>query len=307
LSPPEIGMAFNRRWYSLRGSRRYLLLRVWPLNVTPGRPFFSINPNVTNVTYRTNYGDAKYHSLHTRVEKRAANGLSLSLDYTWSHYTCNAPNINGGGNGPPQDVRCFRCEWGNMPEDRRHVFVLNRVYELPFGTGRHWLNKGVLGGVVGNWNLSGIWLLASGEHFTPTLATTVSNSAGGGGDRPNRIRDGNLDSSDRTIDRWFDVGAFVAPAQFAFGNAGRGILVAPGNYNVDLACIAIFASLSGGAWVQCGPDFDDGCGAHYAVGAEAQFLNHHENTHLLCLVVRACASRFCAKRAPAPQHRHHFG
>ena len=200
----------------------------------PRRPFFALNPNVTNVNYRTNYGDAKYHSLQTRVEKRAANGLTLSLAYTWSHYTSNGANINGGGNGPPQDIRCIRCEWGSSPDDRRHIFVLNHVYELPFGTGRHWLNKGVLGYVVGNWNLSGIWSLASGEHFTPTLAAAVSNSAGGGGDRPNRIGDGNLSSSQRTIDRWFDVAAFAVPAQFAFGNAGRGILVGPGNYNVDL-------------------------------------------------------------------------
>jgi hypothetical protein len=200
----------------------------------PRRPFFAVNPNVTNVTYRTNFGDSKYHSLQARVEKRASNGLTLSVAYTWSHYLSDAPNINGGGNGPPQDARCFSCEWGNAPEDRRHVLTLNHVYELPFGTGRRWLNNGALGYVVGNWNLSGIWSLASGEHFTPTLATAVSNSAGGGGDRPNRIRDGNLDGSERTIDRWFDVGAFVAPAQFTFGNAGRGILVGPGNYNVDL-------------------------------------------------------------------------
>jgi carboxypeptidase family protein len=200
----------------------------------PRRPFFAVNPNVTNVTYRTNFGDSKYHSLQARVEKRASNGLTLSVAYTWSHYLSDAPNINGGGNGPPQDARCFSCEWGNAPEDRRHVFTLNHVYELPFGTGRRWLNNGALGYIVGNWNLSGIWSLASGEHFTPTLATAVSNSAGGGGDRPNRIRDGNLDGSERTIDRWFDVGAFVAPAQLTFGNAGRGILVGPGNYNVDL-------------------------------------------------------------------------
>lgn len=200
----------------------------------PRRPYFALNPNLVNLSYRTNYGAAKYHSLQARVEKRASAGLTMSLAYTWSHYMGNGANINGGGNGPPQDLRCIRCDWGNMPEDRRHIFVLNHVYELPFGVGRRWLNSGALGHIVGNWNLSGIWSLASGEHFTPTLATAVSNSAGGGGDRPNRLRDGNLDSSERTIDRWFDVGAFVAPAQFTFGNAGRGILVGSGNYNVDL-------------------------------------------------------------------------
>jgi hypothetical protein len=195
----------------------------------PRRPFFAINPNVTNITYRTNYGGAKYHSLQTRVEKRASHGLTLSLAYTWSHFMSNSGNINGGGNGPPQDARCYRCEWGSQPEDRRHVVVLNHVYDLPFGFGR-----GALSHIVGNWSISGIWSMSTGEHFTPALAAAVSNSAGGGGDRPDRTRDGNLDPSERMIDRWFDLGAFASPAQFTFGNAGRGILIAPGNFNVDL-------------------------------------------------------------------------
>ena len=87
--------------------------------------------------------------------------------------------------------------------------------------------------ILGGWSINGIWSMATGEHFTPTLAAAVSNSAGGGGDRPNRIADGNLASGQRTIDRWFDLAAFVTPAQFNFGNAGRGILVGPGNFNVD--------------------------------------------------------------------------
>ncbi len=200
----------------------------------PRRPLFAINPRVTNVTYRTNYGSAKYHSLQTRVEKRASRGLSLSLSHTWSKYLANAGNINGGGNGPPQDARCFRCEWGPMPDDRRHVLVINHVYELPFGFGRKYVHQGALAHILGNWSVSGIWTMSNGEHFTPALAAGVSNSAGGGGDRPNRIRDGNLPGDRRTIDRWFDIAAFVAPPPFSFGSAGRGILEAPGNFNVDL-------------------------------------------------------------------------
>jgi outer membrane receptor protein involved in Fe transport len=199
----------------------------------PRRPLFSVNPRVTNVTYRTNYGGAKYHSLQARLERRTMRGLTIGLAYTWSHYLANAGNINGGGNGPPQDARCYRCEWGSMPEDRRHAVVVNHVWELPFGPGRQHLSRGLLAHLAGNWNLSGIWTMLAGEHFTPGLAAAVSNSAGGGGDRPDRLRDGNLSEGERTIDRWFDVAAFASPRQFTFGNAGRGILEAPGNFNVD--------------------------------------------------------------------------
>jgi hypothetical protein len=76
--------------------------------------------------------------------------------------------------------------------------------------------------------------MSSGERFTSTLAGAVSNSAGGGGDRPNRIADGNLPEGQRTIDRWFDIAAFVPQPQFTFGNSGRGILIGPGMFNVDL-------------------------------------------------------------------------
>jgi len=200
----------------------------------PRRPFFSRNPNVTNLTYRTNYAGAKYHALQTRVEQRYTAGLTVSLAYTWSHFLANGGNINGGGNGPPQDARCYACEWGSQPEDRRHVAVINHVYELPFGAGRRFANRGWLSHIVGPWNVNGIWSMSTGEHFTATLAAAVSNSAGGGGDRPNRLRDGNLPGSERSIDRWFDLAAFAAPAQFNFGNSGRGVLVAPGNFNVDL-------------------------------------------------------------------------
>ncbi|MBI3695427.1 MAG: hypothetical protein HY238_11400, partial [Acidobacteria bacterium] len=200
----------------------------------PRRPLFPVNPRVTNVTYRTNYGAAKYHSLQTRLQKRMSHGLSLAMSYTWAKYLANAGNINGGGNGPPQNAQCFRCEWGPMPDDRRHVMAINHVYELPLGVGRQRLNHGLLAHIVGSWDISGIWTMSTGEHFTQTLSAAVSNSAGGGADRPDRIRDGNLSKDQRTIDRWFDITAFVPQPQFNFGNAGRGILEGPGNFNVDL-------------------------------------------------------------------------
>ncbi len=206
----------------------------------PRRPLFPVNPRVDNVTYRTNYGAAKYHSLQTRLERRMSRGLSMALSYTWSKYLSNGGNINGGGNAPPQDARCFRCEWGPMPDDRRHVMVIQHVWQAPFGAGRRYATSGLLAHIVGNWDLSGIWSMSSGEHFTPGLGTAVSNSAGGGGDRPNRIGDGNLPADRRTIDRWLDLAAFVPPAQFTFGNTGRGILEAPGNFNVDLGIHRIF-------------------------------------------------------------------
>ena len=200
----------------------------------PRRPLYPVNQLVGNVTYETNYGSSKYHSLQVLVDKRYSRGLTMRLSYTWSKYLSNGGNINGGGNAPPQDARCFRCEWGPMPDDRRHVLVFSHQYELPFGAGRSYVNHGLLAQVIGNWRIAGAWSASSGDHFTATLAGGVSNSAGGGGDRPHRTADGNLPTAERTIDRWFDVRAFATPPPFTFGNAARGILVGPGLFNVDL-------------------------------------------------------------------------
>ncbi len=201
----------------------------------PRRPLYAINPLAGDVSYETNYGSSRYASLQVRVVKRYSSGLTLSASYTWAKYLGNAGNINGGGNAPPQNARCFQCEWGNVQGDARaHVFVLNHEYALPFGTGRTWINHGPMARVLGDWTVTGIWSASTGDYFTPVLASGVSNSTGGSGDRPNRTGDGNLAAGSRTIDHWFDVAAFAPQPQYTFGNAGRGILVGPGSFNVDL-------------------------------------------------------------------------
>ena len=49
-----------------------------------------------------------------------------------------------------------------------------------------------------------------------------------------------LPSGERSIDRWFDPGAFVAPAQYVFGNSGRNILRGPGTKQLDISLFKSF-------------------------------------------------------------------
>ena len=204
-----------------------------PLN--PRRPLYALNPVLGDVDYRTNYGMAKYNALQTKLTKRYGHGLTGAVIWTWSHNMANTMGANSSTR--PQDSRCYACEWGNVPEDRRHMVVINHVYELPFGTGRQFLNHGVMSYIVGNWDISGIWTMYSGGHFGPSLSSSVSNSIGSTAlapvERPNLIGNPNLPPDQRTISQWFNVAAFATPAQYTFGNAGTGILVGPGYFNVD--------------------------------------------------------------------------
>jgi hypothetical protein len=201
----------------------------------PRAPLYPVNPFVGDLIYHDNWGGSKYHSLQVRVQTRARHGLTTGLAYTYSHNLINTGENQGANSA--QDARNLQAEWGNGPNDRRHVLVINHVYELPFGNGRAVASHGWISHLVGNWNISGVWGMMSGLPFTPRDATNVSNAQdtcnGCPNERPNRLRDGNLPVGQRTIDHWFDSSAFVIQPQFTFGNAANNILIGPGYFNVD--------------------------------------------------------------------------
>jgi hypothetical protein len=96
---------------------------------------------------------------------------------------------------------------------------------------------------LGGWQLSGVLALQSGLPYTVTLNRDPSNSGSPG--RPDRLDDGSLSSGERTIERYFDIAAFVdpsvnSPGVFRFGNSGRSILRGPGQFNMDLGVLRDF-------------------------------------------------------------------
>jgi hypothetical protein len=206
----------------------------------PRRPYYSINPNLVNVSYRTNAGDSKYESLQARLDKRLSHGLTFGVSYTYASYLGDTGNVNGGGNSDIQNPYCVRCNWGPVPDDFKQVIAINHVYQLPFGPHRAHVTSGVWSAILGNWDINGIWSAHTGPRFTAILGTNVSNSSGGGNQRPNRIANGSLPDGQQTVDHWFDTTAFVAPALYSFGNSGTGILVGPGYFNVDLGIVRQF-------------------------------------------------------------------
>jgi hypothetical protein len=204
----------------------------------PRRPLYSINPVLGDIDFRTNWGMAKYNAMQVKVNKRYSRGLTGTLAWTWSH---NMGQTNGPGSSTrPQNSLCYACEWGDLPEDRRQMVVINHVYELPFGAGRQFVQKGPASYLIGDWDISGIWTMYTGMHFGPSMATSVSNVLTGASvnvsptERPNLNGPGNLPSDQRTITHWFNTAAFSIPAQYTWGDAGTGILVGPGYFNFDL-------------------------------------------------------------------------
>jgi hypothetical protein len=196
-------------------------------------------PLWNNINFRSPFGHSSYHGMDIEFDRRYSAGLSFSAAYTWSHSIDNIPEQFGSGGGGLQNVRDFREARGNSNYDLRHRFVSLAVWELPFGRGRHWMNRtGWLDQVLGGWQLSSVTALQTGHYFTITVpngrqllgSTAVTDWW------PDRIAAARLDT--RTADRWFATDAFVLPRKadgsYRFGNAGRAILNGDGLFNLDL-------------------------------------------------------------------------
>ncbi|MBK9169538.1 MAG: carboxypeptidase regulatory-like domain-containing protein [Bryobacterales bacterium] len=188
---------------------------------------------------------SRYHAGYLRVEKRFSEGLALQSSYTFGKSLDDAPGDFAVGNlgisVAPVDSYDLSREYGPSAFDTTHRLVLSQVYELPFGRGRRWLNtSGTANWLLGGWELSGITSWSSGIPVDPKMQTTrVFNF--NNQNRPNRVADGNLSGSARTVDRWFDPTAFVAPPDLVLGDAGRNVLRAPGVFQMDMTVGKRFA------------------------------------------------------------------
>ncbi len=194
--------------------------------INPRRPF----PSFGAVNLNSGFAHATYHSLQNSIEKHFSKGLALLLSYSWAHSIDNSTNGEDASNGPviPQNPRNTRAEKAHSAIDVRHRLVGSFIYELPLGgKARSRAARALLGG----WQIGGILTASSGVRQSPSLAPSPANTTGPV--RPDRLRDGNLPRTQRTIDRWFDPPAFEAPQSARFGNSGRNVLQMPGLALVD--------------------------------------------------------------------------
>jgi hypothetical protein len=196
-----------------------------PGAVAARRPY----PRFSTINDVSDAGSSIYHSLQLRAEKRMAKGLSFLASYTWAHDIDNGDFI-----GTRQDLHNLAAERGNSNFDLRHRFVGSGTWELPLARRA----SGFLHGVAGGWQVNGVVSLYDGLPFTPTSAINTLN--GSGTQRPNRIASGDLPSDQRTLNRWFDVDAFVTPTQYVFGNSGVNILRGPGTKQANCSLFKSF-------------------------------------------------------------------
>jgi hypothetical protein len=198
-----------------------------------------------------NLGFTNYQSLQTEVSRRLRAGLYFQAAYTLAKQLGNAGNTATSDfppespfGGVPIDRFDTRLDRGNFGASRRHRLILTGIFPVPVGKGRVFGSHlhGLAQIVAGGWDLSTVTLLQSGPYQTPTMSVNLDRSNTNLSwraslARPDRIGNGNL--PDPTPGRYYDIASFAPPPVGAgrFGNAGTGILQAPGT-------IAVAAGLS---------------------------------------------------------------
>ncbi|MGH9659193.1 MAG: TonB-dependent receptor domain-containing protein, partial [Bryobacteraceae bacterium] len=199
-------------------------------------------PNWAIVYSRDTGTSAKYNALITEVNRRFSNGFGMQSSWAWSKNLTNATGSNSTGfaaeNGSvPTDRFNLELDYGNSSPTRRHRWTSIFNYQLPYGRTDRGSTAGerVLKGVLGGWELSGIFLFQTGPFLTPITSGTDpsgTNLSSRASNRPDYTGTalGNRPESERTLRRWFDPAAFVRVPDGAgrFGNAGPGRLVGPG-------------------------------------------------------------------------------
>ena len=126
------------------------------------RPLFPTIPfDLGN--YYGNDASSTYNAFEVKVDKRFSQGLQFLSHYTYSH-----------ANGYVQDnyyAVSHPLSWGPVDFNRTHVFVINPIYELPFGRGKPYLGdvSKAMNFVVGGWQLSNTTNWSSGLPWTPSI------------------------------------------------------------------------------------------------------------------------------------------
>jgi Carboxypeptidase regulatory-like domain/TonB dependent receptor len=201
------------------------------LTINERRPYAAFD-FFTNAYNQSNQSSTGYQGAQLQVQKRYSKGLTFTSAFSYGRsYDFGFHNAN--------DPFATNLDRGPQDQDRRFVLVFSHVWELPFGKGRAFMNRGgVANAVLGGWQLSGIETLESGLPVNPVLGNSASLNSDCCTLRPDVIGDPKAAHQGRNS--WYNSAAFGIPAPFVFGDAGRNSIRGPGFFGVDLSLSKTF-------------------------------------------------------------------
>ncbi len=142
----------------------------WAGGPGPGLPsnFLQANPLAAGnaALYLVAEGYSNYNGLQFDFRQRAWHGLQFDANYTWSHTLGLTTPNNWQGQTYTFTLRNMRLGYGPSLFDIRHSLNVNATYDLPFGKGKSFANRGgVMDKVVGGWTIGTIFSFQTGTPF----------------------------------------------------------------------------------------------------------------------------------------------
>jgi hypothetical protein len=197
-------------------------------------------PNALEYTYETAGASSNYNALQISLRRQFHRGMSIWGRYTYSKALDDAGSIGGSTSIVAQNYLDLAAEYGLSTFDRRHQFLLNYTWELPFGDRHRYLNRGgALEHVFGNWQLSGVTTLESGTPLTAYVQGNLGSSSRTGAYfslRPDATGEPvGLPSYERSTLDYFNTAAFALPPAGELGNSGRDTIIGAPMYNFNMS------------------------------------------------------------------------
>ena len=232
---------FGNDWFAetnyvhTKGTKLYTLRDLnQPLPNTPNsRPF----PQFGLVEYRDDNGISNYDGFETTLDKRFSDGYTIRAVYTLSQSKDNSGEhlTSGGSSSLPDNSRDLTNWYGPSDFDVRHRFVVNGIWELPFGKSKQFFKSGIAGAILGGWDLTGCLNVRSGRPFTVTQSGDPLKLGALSTQLADLVGDPNV--ANQTVDNFFNTAAFAPLTGTAtrFGLQPRNSLRGPGFASLDMA------------------------------------------------------------------------
>jgi hypothetical protein len=179
-------------------------------------------------------GTQTYNGMLISLERRAARGLTIGGNYTWSHCYGNPVNAaagdNGAGGGPdPNDRSLIR---GNCEADRRHILNMTAVAQTP-----QFANP-ALRTLATGWTLSTIFRKSSGDWLTIAAGEDRALNSLGGQNAQQVLVDPYGEK--KSLTNYLNPAAFTLPALGTIGNMRPASIQGPGYWGLDAALSRAF-------------------------------------------------------------------
>jgi hypothetical protein len=196
------------------------------------RPLYNQYPELGDIPVQFSEAHSYYDALTARFTANVTRYINLYATYA------HGRNFSDGNNINPNDLSQY---YGPTAQDIAHTFNAQVTFESPVGRGKQFLADihPVLDAFIGGWHYSGFIYVRSGTRFG--VSSPVSLLHNGQGNRPDRVGDGNLPASQRTLNHWYDTAAFVNHlVEQTYGNAGTNPLFADGMQQLDSSIFKTF-------------------------------------------------------------------